>query len=137
VVKALAIKPEDIKGLWPHLKPYIESALEYSLHEQNAEEVKEKGISGIYLFLVFKRDTEVLGVITIETIVYPTKTIVGVIHVGGKDIDEWVELMWTTVRDLAKEQGASEVISYGRQGWIKKLKPYGFKHQYTILSAPI
>ena len=137
LVKVIALKPSEIENQWPILKPYIEMALEYSLGEMSAEEVKEDGIKGIYLFLAFYRDDEILGLITVETVVYSRKKIVCVPHVGGKEIDEWCGLMVDTVKNLAKEQGASNVISYGRQGWLKKLSPYGFKTQYTILSLTL
>jgi len=137
LVKVKALRASEIEGEWDVLKPYIEMALEYSLGEMSAEEVKEDGIKGIYLFLIFIEDNEILGVITVETVVYSRKKIVCVPHVGGKDIDKWCELMVDTVKDLAIEQGASNVVSYGRQGWIKKLRPYGFKMQYTILSLTL
>lgn len=136
-VRVVAIRPEDINEIWSKLKPYIEMALDYSLNEQSAEDVRQKGINGVYLYLVFYDGDEILGVITVETFDYPNKRIVGVVHVGGKRLDDWLELMWDTVRSLAIEQGASEVISYGRQGWIKKLKKYGFKLQYTVLSVTL
>ena len=137
VCRVEAIRPEDIESLWPTIKHYIEMALEHSLGEMSAEEVKEDGVNGIYLFLAFYRGNEILGLITVETVIYSRKKIVCVPHVGGKDLDEWCELMVNTVKSLAIEQGASNVISYGRQGWLKKLKPFGFKTQYTILSLTL
>ena len=136
-VRVAALRPDEIESQWPILKPYIEMALEYSLGEMSAEEVKEDGIKGIYLFLAFYRDNELLGVITVETVVYSRKKIVCVPHVGGKELELWCDLMVNTVKNLAIEQGASNVISYGRQGWLKKLSPHGFKLQYTILSLTL
>lgn len=137
MVKALALNPDQISGHWPNLKPYIEMALEYSLGEMTSEDVKQGGIEGAYLFIVFHEDNEILGVITVESLEYPTKKIVCVPHVGGKDLDKWHDLMVNTVINLAKEQNATNVISYGRVGWNKKLKPYGFKPQYTISSLTL
>lgn len=136
-IRVEAIKPSDIQAKWHILKPYIEMALKYSLGELSAEEVKEDGISGIYLFLGFYRDNELIGVITVETVTYSRKKIVCVPHVGGKDLDLWCDIMVNTVIKLAKDVNANAVISYGRKGWEKKLKPYGFKPQYTILSLTL
>lgn len=136
-VRVKALRSDEIESQWPILKPYIDMALEYSLGEMSSDDVKEDGIKGIYLFLTFYRGNELLGVITVETVVYSRKSIVCVPHVGGKELDEWCDLMVDAVKNLAIEQGASNVISYGRQGWLKKLKPHGFKPQYTILSLTL
>lgn len=136
-VTVRALKADEIDDNWEWIEPYIEMALEYSLGELSADEIKEDAIKGIFLVLAFLRGDEVLGVITVETVVYSRTKIVCVPHVGGKEIDSWCDLMVETVSSLAKEQGAKTVISYGRRGWLKKLKPHGFKEQYTILSLTL
>jgi len=136
-IRVEAIKPCEINDKWAILKPYIDKALSYSMGEMTANEVRRNGVNGEYLFLVFHRDNEMLGVTTVESVVYPTKTIIFCPQVAGKDFDEWSDKLWDVLQNLAKEKNAKEIAIHGRRGWLKKLAPYGFKEQYTTMVSKL
>jgi len=124
-----AIKADEINDNWEWIKPYIDSALSYSLGEMTANEVRRNGVNGSYLFLYFKGK----GLATVEAVDYRNKTILWCPQVAGEDLDEWIDELWDVLLNLAKEKNAKEIAIHGRRGWLKKLAPYGFKEQYTTM----
>jgi len=135
--RVAAIRPDEIDGVWPKVEGYIDSALKHTMYEQTLEDVKNKGLSGKYLFLLFYCDDKIKGVITMEMYDYPTKKVAGIVHLAGENLDDWIEFADTSTKRIAKEQGADEIIIVGRKGWVRKLIKYGYNVQYMVLTTTL
>jgi len=107
------------------------------MYEQTIDEVKTKCLENKYLVLAFHSDNEVKGVMTMEVYDYPSRKVAGIVHLGGENLDDWIDLANETSRRVAKEQGADEIIIVGRKGWVKKLIPYDYNVQYIVLTSTL
>jgi len=132
-----AIKPQDIQQKWPVIEPFVSKALEYSLNEHNSEDLKKKMINGEYLLLGFYEGDKILSIVSAELLTYPRKKIVNIVTAAGSSMEKWLDEWWRAIKILAKEQGAQEITVSGRSGWLKALKKYGFKQQYTVLAVKL
>jgi len=109
----------------------------HTMYEQTIDEVKTKCLSGKYLVLAFHKDGNIEGVMTMEMYDYPSRRVAGIVHLGGNNFDEWIDIADKASRRVAKEQGADEIIIVGRKGWVKKLIPYHYNVQYMVLTSTL
>jgi len=137
MVDITAIKPQEIEQQWDTIKPFISRALEHSLKEYSADDLKHKMIKGEYLLLGFYDGGKILAIVSAELLTYPRKKIVNIVTAAGSNMDSWLDEWWNAITVLAKEQGADEITVSGRVGWLKALKKYGFKRQYTVLAVKL
>ena len=74
-------------------------------------------------------------VTTIET--YPSGyKVCTVIALAGFDVDNWLDNVeeldaWCQAHDV------NGIRIWGREGWKRKLKAYGFEHAYTVLERTV
>ena len=133
----VAVPKQDIEGLWPVIKPFIDRVLEYTFGEYIAEDVKDKAINGNVVFFIVQIDGEIKSVLSTELIETPYKKYLNIITTSGDDFNEWGEDTLNTLINVAKEQGAEDITIVGRKGWLRKMKQYGFKHKYTALTLTL
>lgn len=61
----------------------------------------------------------------------PQATILMVMIVGGRDMDDWIDLE-AGLYDYAMSRGCVAIEAWGRRGWQRVLKPRGWEPMFTI-----
>lgn len=130
-----ASSPESASFVWPYIRHYILAA------NERAKELDEFHILGkilagrMHLFVVVTED-DFIGACTVEVQKYPVRTIAQIVHLGAKDF-ALAATTFDALMEWAKSQGATSFRIHGRKGWERRLVPFGFKPQYSVLEREI
>lgn len=80
-------------------------------------------------------DTPVLAMV-FEFRHYPSKMVLNVMALGGRDLAGVAVSFWPTFVQWAKESGASEIEACTSPAMTRALKGLGFQHTYDIVRCP-
>lgn len=133
----IALSKDHLPIIWPQIEGMIEKALEYGNHAHFSEDIYEGLNSLQYLALLDVEDIKVNAVAILEIFEYPRKKVLNIFLCAGKNFDEWAEESITIVNQLAVEQGLDSISIQGRQGWERKLNPFGFEKIGIILERAV
>lgn len=125
-----AIRRDQIDAYWPTVEPLLEMALEHGDGDLTIEDVYSDLMDGTQILLI-AYNQGIKAAITMEIVTGRRSRWLNVVLCGGEDSDEWLEEWKEAAEQIAEEQEASLMVT-GRRGWLKKLKPFGFKEAYTV-----
>tara|TARA_R110002012_G_scaffold269925_1_gene454149 strand:- start:477 stop:890 length:414 start_codon:yes stop_codon:yes gene_type:complete len=107
---------------------------------KSVDTVKDKAelidvLSGVYddtyvLWVVMDESDNIIAAFTTRLLVYPRRKALALDWVGGTRMKEWEDQLIGTMRKYANELGCSHLEGYGRKGWGRSLKKYGFYQEY-------
>ena len=75
-------------------------------------------------------DDKVIAAFTTRLIVYPQRKALALDWVGGTQMKEWENQLIDTMKRYANKLDCSHLEGYGRKGWGRALKKYGFYPEY-------
>ena len=116
---------EAIGSVWKDVDGILKRAV---------DTVKDKS-TGIYegmyvLWVVMNEDDKIVAAFTTRLIQYPRRRALALDWVGGTQMKEWEDQLIDTMKRYANELGCSHLEGYGRKGWGRALKQYGFYPEY-------
>ena len=129
----IAIKQEELHRWWPLVVQFIEKAMKRGYGEYDADDIHtllEDGNAGLILSICNKKVT---GGIVTTLIEKPALRELVVLTGGGEELDEWLDEISLVLDNIAREMQADVIALHGRQGWVKKLKSYGYEPAYTTV----
>lgn len=124
---------EDLKTIWPVVAPLLAPAVSYS-HGR-------LGMSSIFdaiqdqrntLWVIYDSSLTVRAAFTTRVAHYPKRSLVVVETAGGRGMNDWLGLVQQTFRDYARDLGADGVEMYGRAGWARALRRYGWTQTMVL-----
>jgi len=135
------VEAKRIDEAWPHVVEWIDSAFEYSIHnEMNSGELYVEIRKGRYLLLVVGdldgpierrlRGCAVLGLSDKDS----GRPLVSMMAVGGVDVETWLDLLFATVKGIAVHANARRIIAMGRPGWVRKMARFNVKHRASVFA---
>lgn len=126
------VRPQDLHNVWYKISDYLQSALDYSLGEQSLDDVYNKILENKYRLFVILKGIEIKGCCVVSLEISRVK-VFNIVLLGGESFDEWSHYL-SILEEEGKRQGVDFITLYGRPGWLKKLKPMGFKPQSIVMS---
>ena len=81
-------------------------------------------------------EKQIVAVCVTQIAVYPQEKACWVLLVGGSFLDDLLPFI-NILKLWAKESGCGRILSYSRDGWIKKAAPFGFKKLRTLISCSL
>lgn len=129
-IRFRCLRPDEVAGAWPYLEPYIAKAVDSAHGLWTIADVKAKVFQrNFMLWTAFRpgNPPDVLGAWTIEKNEYPTCSTLVVHFLGGVDFDLWGPRGNQLMEDLARLWGCKGIEFVGRDGWVRKLLPLGYK----------
>lgn len=73
------------------------------------------------------------GVVVTKATLYPKGTMLTITALTGDRLDDWMDLAYSTLTRSWKESGFLGLEEWGRDGWIRKLKKYGFQKSHILM----
>jgi hypothetical protein len=125
-----------IDTVWKEIKPLLIKTLEYADGKYNLDDIYQFIKSQDMQLWVVYDNKGLLSFCITQIIIYPRKKVLSMPFVGGVDMLRWLHLT-DIIKDYALENGCDFAEGYARDGWIKVLKPFGFKKTYTIIKADL
>ena len=130
-----AIPATMIDLIWPKVLPWLEKPIDLSHDEVCISSLKDELKSGKQLLCTVSRDTDVIGVFTLDVRVFDSGLRAMYIPlVGGTEIDKWMERGFKIIEAIAKDYNCTELRGISvRKGWLRKLKDKGWEEVSTTV----
>ena len=129
---------EELAERWHEIKPHIEIAIEHGMGETSAHDMFVGAMMGHYECWEVLDDTGnmvSLGFVRVNR--FDQHSQLQVVTTAGEGWDEYGPPCLEFIENTAKQLGCKYVTIWGRPGWYKKLKKYGYNNVYTVLAKEI
>lgn len=137
-MKILFISPRMMGSLVERIRALLERALDHSLKETSVDDMMSMIVTGhAQLWGVFDEDEELVASATTQVVQYGQYKAVRVVTLAGERMNEWMDLLDSTLNTFAKEQGAARMEAVGRHGFERKLRAINYKPTYLVLTKEL
>ena len=121
---------------WPTAARLLEPVLGAVRGEWNVDDLEElcregRAVAGIG----FDGDEPVLAWV-FEFRYYPRKTVVNLMALAGRGVEDAASTFWPTFVEWAGESGAAEIQACALPAMTRMLRPLGFEHTYNFVRMP-
>ena len=125
--KIFAVKSYEIDKVWGKIKPLIYETLRYADGKYTVEKIKGcLNRKEMQLWLAGLNEKDIDAYAITQVVNYPSKCVLLILFAAGKASDNWLHFI-EDLKKYAQLQGCSAIEIYGRKGWEKKLKPFGYE----------
>lgn len=134
------IPREYLHQEWGKVAKYLEKATRTVRLRADVADLYQACLLGQQqLWIVFDEedDNRVLTGFVTQILEYPRYKALAVQFLGGERMKEWLDLALNRVCEYGTEVGCETVEGYGREAWIRWLKPRGFKKTYAVFEKEL
>ena len=137
--KTTIVPKEHIADVWPEIEKYAERCAKYTYGRFTAKDMLQNLlIKDQQLWVSFNTETKVImGFLITEVTEYPQAKMLTLHFTGGKDFKSWVPDGLPKIQKFARDNGCIKLESYGRAGWEKMWKDYGYKKRLVFYELPV
>lgn len=122
------VPTSEVKDWWPTVAPMLEPAIALSNGRADLISVLQWLLDRRYLLWVaYPESRMVQAAFVTREARYPGKAMLCLDFCGGAEMHGWMEEGTRIFRAFAKDVGLDGVELYGRLGWQKALKGYGWR----------
>lgn len=134
-----AIPATAVDLIWDKVEPLIKMVEDKSPTDINTDVVKERLIGGYQLLVTISRGTEVIAVNVLDAKTLDTGIRVLYIPItAGSELEVWIDRFLEVAIAIAKDYNCVELRGLAvRNGWLRKLKPYGWEEMFTTIRYEI
>ena len=128
----ISLVPEKAIGhVWKDVEGILDKAVDTIKDKSKVIDILKGVFDGIYvLWVVLDDDDRIVAAFTTRLVAYPRRKALAVDWVGGTQMKEWEDQWVETMKRYANELDCSHIEGYGRKGWGRALKKYGFYPEY-------
>jgi hypothetical protein len=139
MVEIVKLSAKDAIHYWSAFEELLQKGIDRSQGEWSLEHYRdyvEHEYVSIWVALV---DEEIKSIAVSEVLEHPNFNELLIRLIAGGDSSKWMTSEWQekTFKKYAKEQDCKKIRMYGRVGWLKRLAPLGWKHDYTVMSLDV
>ena len=125
------VPTEAVGHVWKDVDRVLKKAVATVDNKAEMIDILDGIYDGTYvLWVVIDEQDDVIAAFTTRLIVYPQRKALALDWVGGTRMKEWEDQLIETMRRYANELDCSHLEGYGRKGWGRALKKYGFYPEY-------
>ena len=125
------VPTEAVGHVWKDVDRVLKKAVATVDNKVEMIDILDGIYDGTYvLWVVIDEQDDVIAAFTTRLIVYPQRRALALDWVGGTRMKEWEDQLIDTMRRYANELDCSHLEGYGRKGWGRALKKYGFYPEY-------
>lgn len=122
---------EAIGSVWKDVDEILKRAVDTVKDKSEVIDILTGVYEGMYaLWIVMNEDDKIIAAFTTRLIQYPRRRALALDWVGGTQMKEWEDQLIDTMKRYGNELGCSHLEGYGRKGWGRALKKYGFYPEY-------
>lgn len=132
----IAVPREGVKTVWPVVAPLLAPAVEVSHGRMSMRSVLTWLLDGRYLLWVaHQEDLVVHAAFLTREAQYPERRVLTIDGCGGTQLDGWLEEADRVFRAHSRQAGLSGVELYGRPGWARALKQFGWQQSAVMVEV--
>ena len=130
-MKVSLVPQEAIGSVWKDVDEILKRAVDTVKDKSEVIDILTGIYEGMYvLWVVMNEDDKIIAAFTTRLIQYPRRRALALDWVGGTQMKEWEDQLIDTMKRYGNELGCSHLEGYGRKGWGRALKKYGFYPEY-------
>jgi hypothetical protein len=138
-LQLVCVAPGYVEAMWPHVEQLIEKALQASQSDFTPAAIRQRIDRGKALLWVVWDDQSkrLLAAATteIQTIEHGRRALI-ITTCAGHDMYRWKHYLAALER-YAKQEHCLVVRSYGRRGWTRLLKTFGYREPWGVTDKEI
>lgn len=138
-VRFRLVNPDEVVASWPDLRRLLEPAIEYCGGEVEVDDLRDMVTRRQAFLFVLEGATGYLLAGVTEVIVYPRKTTLYVIAVGGSQLNVLIREMWSELEKIGRSVGAQSIrgaVRPSMERYYRRFAP-GAKIAYAIMERPL
>ena len=127
----------ELADRWHEIKDYINEALVHGLGDVDALDLFTECFQNICQCWLVEEEDELIGVAITRVLRYKKYSELVIVTATT---DRWFEVGPRVLEDIeqfARDMGCKYTSLYGRKGWMRALKKYGYEQPYTILMKEV
>jgi hypothetical protein len=133
-----SLPQEELAERWKEIKPYIERAIAHGIGETSSHDMFVGAMNGIYeCWEAFDEEYNTLSFGMARINQFENHSQLQIVTAAGDGWDEYGPEALTYAEKYAKAIGCKYVTIWGRLGWTKRLKEYGYNNTYTVMTKEI
>lgn len=122
-----SVPSSELRAVWLTALALLKPAIALSGGRIDSRSVYEWLADGRYLlWFAYAEDKVPRAAFLTRTSVYPRKRVLTIDCAGGSEMDGWLEEADRIFRAFSRESGLDGVELFGRNGWARALKRYGW-----------
>ena len=120
------------KIMWPNVAKVLEKSVFTAKGKYEVNDVLDCILKDeLVLWVVLDTtDDEVVAAITTRLIEYPQGNAMAMDWIGGTRMKEWLSMAQESISRYARDHKCKYLEGYGRKGWNRWLRKYGWKPDY-------
>lgn len=123
---------ESVDGYWPIVSGFLDSALQHSEGELNADDIRTLVDAGRAFILLIVEGDEIKAAGAVEITEYPRFRVANIIAVGGNCVFlKRSELEW--LKMVVKDMGCKSLQTYCRPSMARLLARLGMREAYRVM----
>jgi len=131
MIEISLVPAEYVDTCWDKIENYIKNAAEYTYGRFSAEDLYRLVKADEHQLWVAFDGTDFKSAVITNIVNYPQCKSLCMGFCGGQEVDEWIEPMLTTLKRYAKDVGCDSIEAFGRPGWAKILKKFGYQNTWV------
>jgi len=136
-MKTTLVPKEHIELVWDSIKGFADRCAKYTFGRFTAEDMLHGLLTKDQQLWIAFDDKGIHAFWVTEVITYPQIKTLVMHFVGGEDFKEWQVNGFSELQKFAREMGCSKIESYGRPGWEKMWKDYGYEKRLVFYELPV
>lgn len=125
-IKLLPVRSELLDDAWRHAEPFVLEAVKRGATVETAEGYRAQCAARTAQLWMMVENSQAIGCGITE--IYDTaKGLTCAVPILACDRFEALEALFDVLERWAKEQGCVRLEGYGRHGWVRALKPAGWR----------
>ena len=138
MIEVSIVPKEHVDLFWGQVEVLLKPAVNYSHGRYLIEDVYNAIVEGTYILWVAYDDGRIIGSAITQIIAYPQKKMLGVAFWGSNEpIESYGPQLLNLLQQYAREAGCMGIEGYGRFGWSRMLKDYGYKKIHEVFELPV
>jgi len=127
------VPTEYASGLWPSVSKVLDRSVATAEGKYKTDDILNCILEDeIVLWIVVDHEDndDIIAAITTRLIEYPQGRAMAMDWIGGTRMKEWLPMAQETIAKYAKDHNCKYLEGYGRKGWGRWLRKYGWKPDY-------
>ena len=121
VVMGFVKEDAEMEDAWRKARPMLEKSLK-STPYMTIEELEDDFYHRRRLLWLINDKDDVIAVCMSSVTL---SNVLMIEHCGGKNVQQWLPLVWKTFQRYAELANITKMAIVGRKGWLKLLRQYG------------
>ena len=110
----------------------IEHALAVDINGMTIDDVEMMVLDVKMQFWAIRNGSMLAGAVTGVNNLFGQKVLI-IVALGGGEMDKWLEEFLATMEDYAELMNCQRIVAYGREGWSRVGRLYGWEYAFTAI----